>query len=122
MIPTFIHRFALAIIFLVWTWLLLKPNPVPEFMAHSLMEDVKFFISKVVHFSAFAFLGWYGTFRVETANWKWIWLALVAYAGLTELGQYYGNLWYQTNRHGCTADVLIDSAGVLLSAIVRRKF
>ena len=77
-----------------WTWLLLKPNPVPKIIDDSLVEDVKFILSKCAHFSAFAFLAWFGTFRMQASRWKWIWLGLVLHGIATEIGQYIGNEYF----------------------------
>ena len=80
------HRILFAIILLIWTWLLLKPNPVPEFIAHSFVDDVKFVMGKSLHFFAFAFLAWYGSFRRPVPQWNWVWLVSVLYAIASELG------------------------------------
>ena len=110
------HRLIFAILMVIWTWLLLKPNPVPEMLSQSLLEDVKFYLSKCVHFGTFAFLAFYGTYRMSPANWKWLWLFLFFYGIASEIGQYIGNEYFGTNRHGCIQDVLIDTGGVLLGA------
>ena len=39
----------------------------------------------------------------------------------TEVGQWVGNKYYGTNRHGCVRDVLIDSAGVAAGAYALRR-
>lgn len=113
------HRILFWLLVVIWTWLLLKPNPVPEFVAKSFMDDVKYVMGKTLHFVAFAFLAWYGSFRRERRQWKWVWLGCFLYAIASELGQYYGDLYFHTHRTGSVYDVLIDTAGIALGAIVR---
>lgn len=116
------YRLLFALMLVVWTWLLLKPNPVPKIIDDSLLEEIKFVLSKCVHAGSYAFLAWFGTFRMVPARWKWVWLGLVLHGILTEIGQYIGNTYFETHRHGCIQDVLIDSAGVALGAIGRLRW
>lgn len=121
-LPRIPHRILFTVILIIWTWLLLKPNPVPEFVAKSFMEDVKYVMGKSLHFAAFAFLAWYGTFRVMRSNWKWLWLGCILYAIASELGQHYGKIYFQTNRTGSMLDVVIDSCGIACGAFIRNGF
>ncbi len=116
-----LHRLAIVLILTVWTWLLLKPNPVPTIIADNLLEDLKFVIGKTLHFAAYAFLACCGTWRMQSANWKWIWLLLLGHAIATELGQHYGSIYFDTHRTGSVRDVLIDLFGIAAGATLRRR-
>jgi hypothetical protein len=47
-----------------------------------------------------------------------VWGLLIAHGIGTELGQLVGAMYFNTNRHGCIRDMLIDSAGVTLGVYV----
>ncbi|CAN5143791.1 hypothetical protein BH11PLA2_BH11PLA2_41110 [soil metagenome] len=117
-----VHRVVFTFGMFVWTWLLLKPNPVPAVVAESLMGDVIFYIGKTIHLSMYAALMFYGTFCVSIHHWKWLAGGLVAHGILSELGQYFGDLWFQTHRTGKVADVLIDTGGVLVGWFLATRF
>jgi VanZ family protein len=114
-----LHRILFWLLVILWTWLLLKPNPVPEFVAKSFIDDVKYVMGKTLHFAAFAAMAWYGCFRRERRQWKWVWLGCGLHAVASELGQHFGDLWFQTHRTGSVCDVMIDCAGILAGAWVR---
>lgn len=114
---TVVHAAVFGVLLLVWTVLLVKPNPVPE----SLIGDASLFfiLSKAAHLSCYAFLAVLGGSLVPAGRRRDLVLALlVLHGAATEVGQWVGNEYYQTNRHGCVRDVLIDSAGIAAGAVV----
>jgi hypothetical protein len=114
------YRITFAMALVVWTWLLVKPNPVPTFIAESILDDIKFVMGKTLHLSAYAFLAWLGTHAFARPWWRAIGIGLALHGLGTEVAQYYGNLWYQTNRTGRWYDVIIDIIGVILGRWLRR--
>lgn len=106
-----------------WTYLLLKPQPVPEsvFDGFSWFEKatLMFVLAKALHFGVFAFLAAFGgTLGVGR---RWVCGGLLLHATLTEVAQFYGNLYFDTHRHGCVRDVLIDAAGIAAGAWAVRR-
>ena len=106
---------------LLWSWLLLKPNPFPETSKEldTWGEWATFLAAKTLHAGCYAvltlwvWLGWHG--RVQ----KWLFGLVICHAVASELGQYLGNQWYRTGRYGCFRDVLIDWFGVSVMLVVR---
>lgn len=95
----------------VWTWLLLKPNPVPELIGQ--WDDfLKFLLAKTLHAGVYAALTVLAAVGTAARRRRWMILLMIAHGILSELGQYLGNEWYDTKRSGCVRDVLIDWAGV----------
>ncbi len=105
----------------LWSWLLIKPNPFPD-TAKELEnwgEWATFLAAKTLHASCYAVL----------TLWVWVcWtgrlqrrlFGLVILHGIaSELGQYLGNLWFNTGRYGCVRDVLVDWFGVCVVLLVR---
>jgi hypothetical protein len=101
---------------LVWSWLLVKPQPFLEIakLISSFSEFLLFLTAKTLHFSVYAGLLVLAWLSVQKRWRGWMLALLLAHGPLSELGQYYGNLWYNTNRGGCLRDVFIDWFGVAL--------
>jgi len=116
------HRLLFCVILLVWTWLLIKPNPVPLIVADNLLDDIKFIIGKTLHLTMYTVLALYGTWRMQPRLRKWIWLLLFLHAAASELAQHFGSLYYNTHRSGRLADVAIDSAGIAVAVWLRFKY
>jgi hypothetical protein len=110
----------------VWTYLLLKPNPVPESLLDGVAwfdkEMLFFLLSKTLHLGSYAFMAVLGGSLVPAGRRRTVILAaLVLHGAATEFGQWVGNKYFETNRHGCVRDVLIDTAGIAAGAIVLRR-
>jgi VanZ family protein len=108
-----------------WTYLLVKANPVPETLFDGFtgfdLELLKFLLAKALHLGSYTFMALLGGTLVPAGRRRVVMFGLLGLHGaLTEVAQYVGNEWYGTNRHGCIRDVLIDSAGVCLGAVVLR--
>lgn len=108
-------RFLFVLALLLWTWLLLKPHPVPEIIAHTLLDDVKFVLGKLLHLCTYALLTWWGL-KLFPGQRRWLIGGMMLHGILTELGQYYGHFYYDTQRTGRVYDVLIDWCGIALAA------
>jgi hypothetical protein len=110
----------------VWTYFLLKPNPVPESLLDSVSwfdkEMLFFLLSKTLHLGSYAFMAVLGGSLVPAGRRRAVILAaLVLHGAATEFGQWVGNKYFETNRHGCVRDVLIDAAGISAGAWVLRR-
>jgi hypothetical protein len=111
--------FWLALI--LWSWLLLKPNPFPE-TARELDnwgEWATFLAAKTLHASCYAILTLWVWFSWSGRSQKLLFWFVVLHAVLSEVGQYLGNLWFGTLRYGCIRDVLIDWFGVVMAMTAR---
>jgi hypothetical protein len=108
------------ILLLAWTWLLLKPDPVPEIVMKSLLDDVKFLMAKGLHLSVYAAFAFLGT-RLVPRHHRWVMVLLILHGIATELGQHFGDLWFQTHRTGTVRDGVIDAAGVLMGRWAGRR-
>lgn len=97
----------------VWSWLLVKPNPFPELARRlSAWDDLlPFLAAKALHTGVYAALTGIGLIG-GGRRWAWVVALMLAHGVLTELGQYYGDLWFDTKRTGCVRDVLVDWTGV----------
>jgi hypothetical protein len=105
-----------AIVLGVWTWKLLEPSPVPEQVLRGIPTDWKFWLSKALHVSAYAFLTVFACWLPLRRQFFWCVVAFLALHAIgTEIGQ-----TYVPNRHGCIMDVLIDWGGIGLGLLVLR--
>ena len=109
------------LILLVWTWLLVKPQPVPE----SLVGGIPWFdpamlffvLAKVTHFSVYAGFAFLGGWLMPNRRARfWFGLALILHGIASEVGQMVGAAHFDTKRHGCIRDMLIDAAGVAIGS------
>lgn len=116
-----IRRIILLAALALWTWLLLKPEPVPEFLVRTLMDDVKYIASKCLHFSVYAAFAWYGSGDLPPRGRRWFWALLLLHGAATELGQYYGNLYLETQRTGTVRDAIINACGIAAGAYWRSR-
>jgi hypothetical protein len=106
----------------VWTWLLLKPQPVPE----SLVGGISFFdpaifvfvLAKTAHFTVYAGFAFLGGWLVRG---RWLVVVLVLHGAASEFGQWIGAQYFDTKRYGCIRDVLIDTAGVAAGTFLVRR-
>ncbi len=112
-----------VVLLAVWTWLLLKPQPVPESLVGGLAffdpEMLLFLLAKATHFTVYAGFAVLGGWLVRG---RWLAVALVFHGAASELGQWIGAHHFDTKRHGCVRDVLIDAAGVLVGTFLVRRF
>jgi len=111
-------RWAFVVLGLIWTLLLLKPQPIPNEFIPFLWS--KLLAAKALHMVGnaallvLACLGWSGRSRAVALA------VLIVHGPLTELGQYVGNIWFATNRSGLVRDVFIDWFGAGLGYLVWR--
>ena len=101
--------FAVFALFLgLWTWKLLEPSPLPERVVEGIPTDWKFWLSKLLHAGAYAFLTVLARWLPVRRAYFWLVVALLALHGVgTEIGQ-----TYVPNRHGCLRNVIIDWVGI----------
>jgi hypothetical protein len=123
--PRLLHAALFVSLLALWTYLLLRPSPVPEslFDGFSLFdkEMLHFVLAKSLHLGSYAFMAVLGGSLVPAGRWRWaVYTLLVLHGAGSELGQWIGNEYFGTNRHGCVRDVVIDVAGVALGAWVLR--
>jgi VanZ family protein len=99
-----------------WTVALLHPHPV-DLDDDDLTPDVKFYVAKAVHVSAYALSAVLTAALPIDRRWRRVLLALLGlHAGATE--------WLQTfipPRTGSLRDVLLDLLGLALGVIVTRR-
>lgn len=121
-------RVLYSFLLLVWTWLLLKPEPVPESI---LAEGATFFdpemlffvLAKLTHLSVYAgFASLVGWIARTPSRRRTLWLLLVGHGIASEIGQMIGAAHFDTKRHGCIRDMLIDAAGILSGAMIVRVY
>lgn len=114
---------AYSVLLLIWTWLLVKPQPVPESLVGGIAffdpEMLFFLLAKATHFGVYAGFAFLGGWLVRG---RWIAFALVLHGAASELGQWIGAHHFDTKRHGCMRDVLIDAAGVFVGTLIARRF
>lgn len=104
-------QFAFWLALAVWYVLLVRPGfPETSAALDRVQDGLGFAAQKGLHFCVYAGLAAGGVVLFRRRRW-WAVGAVVAHAVLSEIGQYYGNLWFNTGRHGCVQDVLIDWAG-----------
>lgn len=114
---------AYSILLAVWTWLLLKPEPVPESLVGGIAlfdpEMLFFLLAKSTHFCVYAGFAFLGGWLLRS---RWLIVALILHGAASEVGQWIGAHHFDTKRHGCVRDVLIDAAGVAAGSILIRQF
>jgi VanZ family protein len=112
---------AFWIAFVIWTWLLIEPNPVPEKVRKllSLYEYLQFILAKSLHASGYAFLAF--TLGIWVPHRRppltLAFALLMAHGVSTEVIQ-----TMVPNRSGMVRDVLIDWFGVSCGVLVGRRF
>jgi hypothetical protein len=107
----------------IWSWLLVKANPVPE----SLLDGFSWFdkamlhfvLAKTLHLSVYAGFAVLGGWLAGSRR-LWLWTALVLHGVASEVGQMIGSIHFDTHRHGCVRDMLIDAAGITAGAYLLR--
>jgi hypothetical protein len=115
-----------AVLLAVWSWLLVKPSPVPESLlggVGSVFDPVmlQFILAKLTHLSVYAFFAVLGGLIPATRRGQLgVWGGLVLHGVLSEVGQMVGSAHFDTGRHGCVRDVLIDAAGIIAGAALLR--
>ncbi len=115
--------FLFALLLVVWSWLLVKPQPVPESLLGDGFgfdhETLHFVLAKCLHLSMYAFFAIFGGLLVRTPRGRrMVWIGLVLHGVASEFGQWVGARYFDTGRFGCVRDVLIDSAGIAVGAVV----
>jgi hypothetical protein len=113
------------VLLVVWSWLLVRRNEIPESFLGGYSwfdrEMAIFIIAKTVHLSVYAFFGIFGGLLPTTKRGQLIlWGCLILHGIASEIGQMIGNAYFETNRHGCIRDMLIDAAGVTVGACLLR--
>ncbi len=101
----------------VWTWLLLKPEPVPESLVGSVPwfdpATLFFLLAKAAHLSVYAGFAFLGGWLLPSRRARlWLAMALILHGIASEIGQMVGAAHFDTKRHGCIRDMLIDAVGV----------
>jgi hypothetical protein len=98
----------------IWTWLLVKPNPFPEIVRilSSWAELLIYLAHKTAHIGGYAGFLFLAAACYSAPIRQVMILLVVVHGPLSELGQYLGNRWFETGRHGCVLDVVIDWAGM----------
>ena len=100
----------------LWTWKLLEPVPIPEAVISGIPTDWRYWLAKVLHAGAYAYLTLLARWLpVRRAVFWGVVGLLVLHAIGTEIGQ-----TYVPNRHGCVLDVLIDWLGIGLGLAFMR--
>ncbi len=120
-------RIGYLIVFLIWTWLLVKPQPVPESLVGGVSwfdpELLFFVLAKATHFSVYAGLAIIGGWLVrDHRNRMVLWCLLIVHGIGSEVGQMIGDMYFETKRHGCIRDMLIDAVGVTFGALAIRWY
>ena len=119
------------LLLLVWTWLLVKPQPVPESLVGGVPwfdpEMLFFLLAKATHFSVYAGFAFLGGWLLPSRRARlWLAMALILHGIASEIGQMVGAAHFETKRHGCVRDMLIDAAGVavgswLITHVLKRR-
>lgn len=109
--------FAVFLLFLgLWTWKLLEPNPLPERVVEGIPTDWKFWLAKLLHAGAYAYLTVLARWLPVRRAVFWGVVGLLALHGVgTEIGQ-----TFVRNRHGCVRDVVVDWVGIGLGLVALR--
>lgn len=120
-------RIGYLIVLMIWTWLLVKPQPVPESVVGGVSwfdpELLFFLLAKTTHFSVYAGLAMIGGWLVrDQRNQFVLWVALIVHGIGSEIGQMIGATYFDTKRHGCIRDMIIDAVGVALGALAIRWY
>ena len=107
-------RFWLQLLFWLafagWFALLVRPEFRDESAALARIDPgLPYLVAKGLHASVYAALG-LGAAALFRRRW-WALAAVAAHAVLSEVCQYWGNVWFATGRHGCAEDVLLDWCG-----------
>ena len=105
-----IYRIAWFAALAVWTWLLLKPDPFPA-LARQLSfwgEIYAFCAAKGLHFAMYASFAFSACLLFDRRRRATVIGALFLHGALSELGQFFGNLWFETHRTGTVLDAIID--------------
>jgi len=98
----------------VWLVLLVRPGfPETSAALDRAQSGLGFVVQKGLHLSVYAGLA-FGALVLFRRRW-WAFAAVAAHAVLSEIGQYVGNEWLNTGRHGCPEDVLIDWSGMAIA-------
>jgi VanZ family protein len=108
---------AFAVLFAVWTWKLVSPNPVPEEVRTRLADlGLAYLVAKSLHLSGYAFLTVLAATLPAPRRWRVGLVALLyAHGVATEVIQ-----TFVPNRTGKATDVLIDWAGITLGLLAVR--
>ncbi|MGL4421986.1 MAG: VanZ family protein [Gemmataceae bacterium] len=106
----------------LWTYKLLEPKPLPENFLGGFSwfdrEMLLFLLAKTLHFGAYAFLAFVGSFLAGGTRFRCcIYLFLILHGIATEIGQ-----MYVPNRFGCIRDMIIDAVGVAVGAIAWQRW
>ncbi|MCU0704253.1 MAG: hypothetical protein MUF18_09790 [Fimbriiglobus sp.] len=98
------------------TWTVLLVRPVPQDITAELQEWsdlLPWLISKTLHITAYT--GFSVGALALFGRWRWwVFGGVAVHAILGELGQHFGNLWYDTRRIGSVRDVFIDWLGMAI--------
>jgi VanZ family protein len=107
--------FVLFIGFLaLWTYELLTPNPVPEWISNLIPDEWKFNLAKGLHVAGYAFLTLLAAFLPIPRLYYWLVVAGLFLHGVgTEVGQS-----YVEGRHGSVRDVVLDWLGVGICLVI----
>lgn len=122
-----LHGGLFVLLLLYWSYLLVKPSPVPENLLEGIpwfdLVMLKFILAKTLHLCSYIFMAVLGGSllppgRLRTA----LYVGLIAHGALAELAQWLGNMYFQTNRFGSVRDVVIDAVGVGIGAYILKRW
>ncbi len=113
---TKLHAAAFLVVMIVWTYLLVRPNPVPESLLSGLSwfdpAMLHFILAKTLHFCVYTGLAIFGgLLPLSTPARRGLFLGLILHGIATEVAQ-----MYVPSRFGSPRDMLIDACGVSLGA------
>lgn len=98
----------------VWSYLLVRPGfPQTSAELSKLNTMLPYLVQKGLHLGVYAVLGGMAVALFPRRR-RWMLGVVLAHGVLGEVGQYYGNLWFETHRSGDPLDVLIDWTGVAI--------
>lgn len=115
--------FAYLALLAIWTWLLVKPEPVPESLVGGVAwfdpQLLHFILAKATHLSVYAGFAFLAGLLVRTSRGRLkAWSLLALHGVASEIGQMVGAEHFDTKRHGCIRDMLIDTAGIAVGAFL----
>lgn len=102
----------------VWYVFLVRPGfPETSAALDRVQDGLGWVVQKGLHLCVYAALAGGALVLFGRRKW-WAFGGVAAHAVTSEIGQYVGNEWFQTGRHGCVQDVLIDWSGMAVAYVL----
>ena len=96
----------------VWTFLLLDPNPIPPQLQPA--PDLSYFLAKSLHVCGYSWCTLLGLWLWRGLTWRIVFAGFMVWHGIaTEVIQS-----YIPTRHGSEKDVAFDTLGIMLACLV----